>query len=397
VNYRFAGFELDTSAFELRHDGRAIHLEPQVFELLAHLVENAQRVVSKEELVARIWPDGFISDAALSTRLAAARRALGDSGREQRFIKTIHGRGLRFVGEVQATGAGTAPPPTAAPAEQVVRFCRSRDGTHIAYASLGAGEPFVKAPNWITHLGLDMDSPVWGHWFREIASRRRLIRHDTRGGGMSDWNPKELSLDRMVEDLEAVVDTLGLSRFPLLGTSQGGPIAIEYALRHPEKVTHLVLHGAYARGWRHRSPSSREHGAIEFAMIRSGWGDPLSGFSLNFAADFVPGVQYERLQWLIDLQRQSASPENAYRIFDVIGDFYVLDRCAELRVPTLVLHAAEDRQVPYEEGVLLAATIPNATFVRLESANHITLEDEPAWGVWRRAFWEFLGHAETPG
>ena len=391
MHYRFAGFELDTAAFELRQDGRAVHVEPQVFELLAYLVENAPRVVSKEELVARIWPGGFISDAALASRLASARRALGDSGQEQRLIKTVHGRGVRFVGEVESRHAPAISVAVAPQVEQVVRFCRSRDGTHIAYATMGAGEPFLKAPNWITHLGLDLGSPVWGHWFREMASRRLLVRHDERGAGMSDWNPKELTFERMLEDLEAVVDTLGLSRFPLIGTSQGGPIAIEYALRHPEKVSHLVLHGAYARGWRHRSPTSREHGDIEFAMIRSGWGDPLSGFSLNFAADFVPGVQYERLQWLIDFQRQSASPENAYRIFDAIGDINILDRCAELRVPTLVLHAAEDRQVPYEEGVLLAAEIPNATFVRLETANHIVLEDEPAWPVWRRALWEFLG------
>ncbi len=389
MDYRFAGFELDTDAFELRHDGHPVHVEPQVFELLAYLVENAHRVVPKEELVARIWPEGFISDTALTTRLASARRAIGDSGSAQRFIRTVHGRGIRFVGDVESRAPARSP--EAAQLEQVVRFCHSADGTHIAFATLGSGQPLVKAPNWITHLGLDLESPVWGHWIREIASRRQLIRHDTRGSGMSDWNPVELTFERMVEDLEAVVDTLGLSGFPLIGLSQGGPIAIEYALRHPEKVSRLILHGAYGRGWRHRSPASREHGDIEFAMIRSGWGDPLSGFSVNFAADFVPGVQFERLQWLIDLQRQSATPENAHRIFDAIGDIDILGRCSELRVPTLVLHAAEDRQVPYEEGVLLAANIPNATFVRLDSANHITLEDEPTWEVWRRAFWEFLG------
>ncbi|MBE0612015.1 MAG: alpha/beta hydrolase [Dehalococcoidia bacterium] len=397
MNYRFAGFELDTDAFDLRYDGHSVHVEPQVFELLAYIVENAHRVVPKAELVARIWPDGFISDTALSSRLASARRALGDSGHAQRFIKTIHGRGIRFVGQMETENATDGASLATTQPDQVVRFCRSRDGTHIAFASLGTGLPFVKAPNWITHLNLDLESPIWGHWLREIASRRQLIRHDTRGSGMSDWNPRELTFERMVEDLEAVVDTLDLSPFPLIGLSQGGPIAIEYALRHPEKVSRLILHGAYGRGWRHRSPDSREHGDIEFAMIRSGWGDPLSGFSVNFAADFVPGVQFERLEWLIELQRQSATPENAHRIFDAIGHIDILGRCAELRVPTLVLHAAGDRQVPYEEGVLLAATIPNATFVRLESANHITLEDEPAWGVWRRAFWEFVGQGETRG
>lgn len=395
MNYGFAEFELDTDAFELRRKGQPIHVEPQVFELLAYIVANAHRVVPKEELVARIWPEGFISDAALSSRLSSARRAVGDSGETQQLIKTIHGRGIRFVGQVETRNAAALPAP--AEVQQVVRFCHSRDNIHVAFASLGTGPPFVKAPNWITHLGLDLESPVWGHLLREIASRYQLVRHDTRGTGMSDWNPPELSFERMVEDLEAVVDALELARFPLIGLSQGGPIAIEYALRHPERVSRLVLHGAYGRGWRHRGPGAREHGEIEFAMIRSGWGQPLSGFSVNFAADFVPGVEPERLRWLIQLQRQSATPENAHRILDAVGNIDILGRCAKLRVPTLVLHAASDRMVPYEEGVLLAAAIPDATFVRLESVNHITFEDEPAWGVWRRAFWEFVGQSELGG
>lgn len=395
--YEFGEFELDPDAFELRRNGQAIHVEPQVFELLAYLVANAHRVVPKEELVARIWPDGFISDAALSSRLSFARRALGDSGDTQQLIKTIHGRGIRFVGHVETKNSAAAPSPAPAQLEQVVRFCHSRDGVHVAFANLGTGPPFVKAPNWITHLGFDLESPVWGHLLREIASRYQLTRHDTRGSGMSDWNPPELSFERMVEDLEAVVDTLELAHFPLIGLSQGGPIAVEYALRHPERVSRLILHGAYGRGWRHRRPEAREHGELELAMIRSGWGQPLSGFSINFAANFVPGVELERLRWLLQLQRQSATPENAYRILDAVGDINILGRCAKLRVPTLVLHPASDRMVPYEEGVLLAAAIPDATFVRLESANHITFEDEPAWGVWRRAFWEFVGDYPTAG
>lgn len=392
--YRFEDYQLDTDAFELRCGGRTCHVEPQVFDVLVCLVENAHRIVPKQELLDRVWPEGFISDAALSSRITSARKSIGDSGKDQRLIRTIHGRGFRFVGrvETEAKSPLAAAPVTPAPDStgQAVRFCHSRDGTRLAYASIGSGPPFVKAPNWITHLDMDLASPVWGHLFREIASCYTLIRHDTRGSGMSDWDPPEISFERMVEDLEAVVDELALERFPMIGISQGGAIAIEYALRHPEKVSHLVLHGAYAHGWRLREPDLRARNEVQLEMARLGWGDHQSSFSLSFAANFVPGVEMDKLHWLTDLQRRSATPANAVRILDAIGEIDVLERCARIDIPTLVLHPEGDQQVPYSEGLQLASAIPGARFVRLDSANHLILEDEPAWEAWRQAFWEFM-------
>jgi hypothetical protein len=205
--------------------------------VLAYLVERHDRVVPKDELIEHLWPEKYISEAALHSRLMSARRAIGDSGDAQRLIRTIHGRGYRFVGEVitsrpkPALGAVSR-----AVFAQEIRFCRATDGARIAYAISGRGPPVVKAANWLTHLEYDPGSPVWGHVWRELSNDFRLIRYDGRGSGLSDWDLPRYSFESWVDDLEAVVDELGLQRFSLMGFSQGGAVAIAYAARHPQHV-----------------------------------------------------------------------------------------------------------------------------------------------------------------
>ena len=245
-------------ALELRNAAGVIAVEPQVFSLIVHLIENRERVVSKDELIEAIWEGRFVSDAAVSSRIKSARKALSDTGQSQKYIKTYHGRGVRFVGDVTPASAddrsaATEDGKSAAPdfnEFQEIRFCNSADGTRIAFAAAGDGPPLIKTANWLNHLEYDWQSPVWNHFFADLMQNRQLIRYDARGNGLSDWDVKDFTLVRQVEDLEAVVDAAGIDRFPLLGLSQGCAVSVVYAAKHPERVSKLILLGGYARGWR---------------------------------------------------------------------------------------------------------------------------------------------------
>ena len=274
---------------------------------------------------------------------------------------------------------------------QTIRFTRRPDGTRIAYAESGSGPPVVKAANWLSHLEFDWQSPVWRHWFGFLSSRNRLIRYDQRGCGLSDWEVPDLSIESHVADLEAVVDAAGVERFALLGISQGGAIAAEYVLRHPERVTQLVLYGAYARGWKHRE-GVRQSQALH-DLVRVGWGQENPAYRRLFANLFVPDASPEQVQWFADLTRITSTPEIAARLTECMGDINVVDKIAAVSVPTLVIHGREDGRVPYTEGRILAAAIPGARFVTLESRNHILLEQEAAWARFCDVFGEFVEHA----
>ena len=215
-----------------------------MFDLLAVLIRERHRVVPKEELLDTVWGNRFVTESALTSRVKAARQAIGDDGRTQRLIRTAHGRGYQFAASVDEA-AQPAPVASVSPAlpVQEIRFCTAGDGTRLAYAGSGAGPPLVKAANWLSHLDYDWESPAWRHWLADLSRRFRLIRYDERGCGLSDWDIARFSFEDWVDDLEAVVDAAGLDRFPLLGISRGGPVAIAYAVRHPGRVTHLVLLG----------------------------------------------------------------------------------------------------------------------------------------------------------
>jgi serine/threonine protein kinase/pimeloyl-ACP methyl ester carboxylesterase len=282
--------------------------------------------------------------------------------------------------------------------DQQIRFCTSSDGVGIAYATTGSGPPLVKAANWLSHLEVDGKSPVWRHWIRELSRHHTLVRYDERGCGLSDWNIDEFSLEAWVRDLEAVVDALELERFPLLGISQGGPIAIAYTTRHPERVSHLILHGSYARGVSHRgiSEQEREERELLLRLIRVGWGKDHPAFRQVFTSLFIPDGTTEQIQWFNELQRVSAKPENAARM---CAAFYSLDVRAmapQVRAPTLVLHGTGDMRIPFAEGRLLAKLIPGARFVPIESRNHLILESEPGWPRFLQEVRSFLGVPADP-
>ncbi|HEX5478327.1 MAG TPA: alpha/beta fold hydrolase [Dehalococcoidia bacterium] len=547
--YTFDEYELDTGLYELRRDGTPVPLEPQVFTVLAYLIEHHERVVTKNELIDRVWPERFISEAALTSRLMAARKAVRDNGREQRYIKTVHGHGYRFAAEVragapaaamaageagtatvaagatagaaepapirtlivddhdvvrqgmkmylaldpeieivgeaengaealelaakvhpqvvlmdllmpvmdgitatarmrdefpdirviavtsaveedsvvsavragaigyllkdtraeelrraikaaaagnlalstEATGSLTRALPASGPGirvagrdggpSQEIRFCRAVDGLRIAYTTTGSGPPLVKAANWLSHLEYDHRSPIWRHWIAELSRDHMLVRYDERGCGLSEWDVEEFSLDAWVRDLETVVDTLELDRFPLLGISQGGPVAITYAVRHPERVSHLILYGTYAQGRVARAKTQGEideHYALN-TLIRRWWGRNDTKFRQIFAERFIPGASEEQTRWFDDLCRVSASPANAASFREAFGMLDVTGIVSQVAVPTLVLHVTDDQSIPVTAGRTLASLIPGARFAELEGRNHIILDNEPAW------------------
>jgi pimeloyl-ACP methyl ester carboxylesterase/DNA-binding CsgD family transcriptional regulator len=264
--------------------------------------------------------------------------------------------------------------------DQELRFFTAADGVRIAYARQGSGPPLVRAAHWLSHLEIDWHSPVWGAFLTELARDRTLIRYDERGTGLSDRDVADLSFDAMVGDLEALVDHLGLERFALLGMSQGAAISIAYAVRHPERVSAIVLCGAYARGHAHRARSvqQQEEAEVLLEMIRVGWGTADPKFRRIFASMFIPDAEPEVYDAFDALQRVSASPETAFRLRQMFGTIDVRELLPRVSVPTLVMHVRDDGVVPFDEGRLVAASIPGARFVPLEGRGHILRPGTPA-------------------
>jgi class 3 adenylate cyclase/pimeloyl-ACP methyl ester carboxylesterase len=288
---------------------------------------------------------------------------------------------------------GAGPGVTAANAvelRQEIRFCTAPDGVQLAYSMIGEGPPLMKTGNWMTHLEFDLESPIWRHLYRELARDHTLIRYDARGNGLSDRTVDDISLDASLRDLEAVVDAAGITRFALFGISQGCGVSIAYAVRHPERVSHLILYGGYAVGWnkRARSAAEKEEDAAMLTLLRVGWGKENPAFRQLFTSQFVPGGTKEQADWFNELQRITVSSETAARIVTASGEIDVTALLPQVRVPTLVLHARDDARVPFEAGRRMAAGIPGARFVALPGRNHLFLETEPAFG-------QFLEHTRA--
>ena len=268
--------------------------------------------------------------------------------------------------------------------KQRIRFCTSPDRVRIAYATSGEGPPLVKAANWLTHLEFDWNSPVWRSWLSELSRDHMFVRYDMRGCGLSDWDVAKQSFEAWVSDLENIADAVGVKRFPLLGMLAGASVAIAYAARHPERVSHLILHGGFARGRlkRKTTPQQREIDETMTRLIELGWGKENPAFRQLFTSQFIPEGTPHQHRWFNELEKITTSPENAARILRVIYQIDVTALAKKVSCPTLVLHSTGDARVPFDEGRLMASLIPSARFVPLESRNQILLEQEPAWRRW---------------
>jgi pimeloyl-ACP methyl ester carboxylesterase/DNA-binding SARP family transcriptional activator len=279
-----------------------------------------------------------------------------------------------------AAGADRVTPAPLRDIEQEIRFCTAKDGVRIAYATAGKGPPLVKSANWLNHLEFDWQSPVWRHLLHALARHHQLVRYDERGNGLSDWSAENLSLDWFVQDLETVVDAAGLDRFPLFGISQGCAVSIAYAVRHPERVTRLILAGGYARGWRKRgSPDEIARREALLTLTLQGWGQENPAYRQIFTSLYLPDATPEQANWWNELQRITTSPQNAHRLAEAFSKIDVRDLLDKVKVPTVVLHSRRDAVVPFDSGRELASGIRGARFVPLDSRNHLILEHEQAW------------------
>ena len=279
--------------------------------------------------------------------------------------------------------------------QQSIRYLKTQDGVQLAWASMGTGQPLIKAANWLTHLQYDLESLVWKHWLTFFSRHFRFVRYDERGCGMTQWKVPEVTQERWIDDLEAVADAAKFEQpAAVLGISQGAASGIGYAVRHPERVSHLILYGGYATGWALRGDEEglRRYRAI-VELIRWGWGTDNVAFRQVFTSRFIPDATPEQLEWWNDLCRRTTTPEIAAHLMLARSDIDVRDLLPKVKVPTLVIHAAEDSVTPLSASRELASAIPNAEFVQLESRNHVLLEHEPAWERFKAVVLEFTGQS----
>jgi pimeloyl-ACP methyl ester carboxylesterase/DNA-binding winged helix-turn-helix (wHTH) protein len=396
AQYSFDLYILDVDERRLVRGGEEIRLRGKLFDTLRVLVENAGQLVRKDQLMQAVWPDSVVEENNVDHCISHLRKLLHPG----KYIETVPRHGYRFIGEVRAerpgprlVTLGSAPEKTEMP-EQEVQFFTTSDGVRIAYAIGGSGFPIVRLNSWLNHLDFEWKNPFRRHWLSEIMRHNRLLRYDQRGCGLSDWHVEDFSYERTVQDFEELIEATGLDKFAVVGGCQGAAIATAYATRHPERVTKLILHGAFANGW--PAPSEIEKGQLEamLTLIRHGWGRDNPAFRQMWSTMFRPDADPEEMDWLNELQRIGASPENAARMLSRFPSFKILDLLPGIACPTLVLHSRDDASVPVQEGRLIAARIRGARFVELPSRSHQLTPGDPGWELFVDEFSTFMDWQE---
>jgi pimeloyl-ACP methyl ester carboxylesterase/DNA-binding winged helix-turn-helix (wHTH) protein len=368
MRFSFDDCTLDTDTLELFAGGAPVGIEPQVFSVLVYLLSNRDRVVTKEELLDGVWGDRFVSESALTTRIKQARQAVGDSGQEQRVIKTVHGRGYRFVAEVTeaTTAEGTRAPeqdgalPTVIAVTSVPRTRYAEgEGASIAYQTFGEGPDLVLIAGFATNVEVQWEHPDIAAFLRRLGSFSRVTVLDKRGVGLSDRMPHDdpPSLETRADDLSAVMDAADIERATILGSSEGGSLSVVFTASHPERVERLVLHSTWLR---------HPDRPLDPAKIERAWGDGHVYRRLGPSLGRDAAGQH----FLARYERQSATPRAARLLRELSGRFDVTSAAAAISVPTLILHRRDDVSVPFADGEALAAQIPGSRLVALEGRDH---------------------------
>ena len=384
TTYVFEGYELDTRRHELRHEGALVAVEPQVFSVLAYLAAHADRVVDKEELLDAVWQTRFVTESALTSRIKAARRAIGDDGRAQQAIRTIHGRGYRFVAAVTARESQLVAADVDPLLDAELGYCRAADGVRIAYGSTGSGTPLVKAANWLTHLRFDpMSAGMAALGPRSVASvsARSLRRASAAACRTGTSRTCRSTRGYATSSRSSNISVSNGSRCSASRKAARWPRATPLAIPNVSATSCCTARFLSDAACAARSEAERRDAEILLELLETGWGREDSPFGSMFASQFMPEGSPEQWAAFVEVQRRTTSARNARRLMSMSQDIDVTEVAPAVTVPTLVLHATRDRRVPLEQGQLFADLIPRATFVPLESHNHILLGDEPAWKV----------------
>jgi pimeloyl-ACP methyl ester carboxylesterase/DNA-binding winged helix-turn-helix (wHTH) protein len=395
--YVFGNYLFDVDERRLLRDSEEVRLRGKLFDTLRVLIENAGKLVRKDAFMESVWPDSVVEDNNLDYCISQLRKLFHPA----KYIETVPRHGYRFVAEV------TTPKPhgrliqlepvqqlSDAP-DQQVQFFTTSDGVRIAYSIGGQGPVLVRTIHWLNHLDFEWKTPLRRQWLLEIMQHNMLVRYDQRGSGLSDWNVSDFSFERTVQDFEELVEAAGLEKFAILGGCQGAAVGIAYAVRHPERVTKLIINGTFANGWPAPGPAAQEHLEAMLTLIRSGWGRDNPAFRQLWTTLFRPDVDAVEAAWLNELQRISASPENAALMIAEFPNIKILDMLPKISCPTLVLHSRDDGAVPVHEGKLIAARIRGARFVELPSRSHMIAPGDTAWEQFVNEFSAFLGWQEA--
>ncbi len=394
MQYFFAGCVLDVESHSFSRDGKAVPIEPQVFDLLHLLAARAGQLVTKHDLIDVVWNGRIVSDATIGARINAVRNAVGDTGKAQCVVRTVPRRGFSMVADV--TCEPVDPRFEQSTTKQTIHFTASGDGTQIAYARSGKGPPLLRAGHFLTHLNRDWEGGVYQPTIAALSAEHTLFRYDQRGTGLSQRDVEDLSLEAYASDMLAVADAAGLDRFPIFATSQGVPVSVHFAATYPDRVSRLVFFGGFAQGRLVRNDDgSREDAEALMTLLTKGWGKPDSAFMSAFVAMFCPDASQEERASIAASQMGSATPTMAAHIRKTIDQFDVTDKLADLGVPTLVIHATGDAIHPLSQGRILATGIAGSEFKVVESNNHIILRSSPTWEETITAILEFLGRDEN--
>ena len=397
--YKFNRNILDTTQYQLRQGNQNTPIDPIVFDLLLYLIEHRKRLVTRDELLDNIWKGKVVTDSALGARIRDVRRAVCDSGANQSVVKTIHGRGYQFMAAVEIlpeTGrpnrdVSTSGSKLGLANQSPIQYCVSTDGVKIAHAQVGEGPPLVIAGSWMTHLEEDWNNTSWSPYLSHLANNFRLIRYDQRGNGMSDWKNVDISFDKMVDDLKAVINSYELGVVAIFGPSQAASVSATYALRYPKSVSKLVLHGGYARGRQHRGyPGCKAESEALVTLIRQSWASQNPAIRQAYTSLMMPDASQEEVNWFNNFQKNCGPAENIARFREMFDDIDIVDSLKKVQAPTLIAHNIEDSVAPISEGNLLAENIPNSTLVTFNSKNHMMFENEPEFGKFIDTVCKFL-------
>lgn len=362
-------------------------LTPKAVCVLKCVVNGEGAVVSRVQILREVWGDLHVTPDLVREYIYEIRKALEDSAKHPQYIETVGRRGFRLIGPISIRTARTTP--TSVDGEDLkfadgrpkqmpaIKFCTSTDGTSIAHAVSGEGYPLMFAGSWMTHLEMDWESPAYGDYISYLSSKFQVIRYDQRGNGLSQWSDVDIDFDRMVDDMEVVIETYGHDKIAILGMSQGASVAIAYALRNPSRVSHLVLNGGYARGRRQRgNEAEREESEALVSLIRNSWGNDNPAIRQTLTTLFMPEASSEQMQWFNNFQKLCGPGQNIAKFRSLFDDMDVSRLLPQVTIPTLVLHSDRDAVAPISEGKFLASQIPGASFVQLNSPNHMLFASE---------------------